>query len=283
MIANGTGSEARAGAASLLERPEDPATLEALHRLLDRAEVVAFAAEAVDGVVRRGDTIADSLGDSVKDFRKLAATAEPLLGLAEQLPQLARTGEKVAQISQSEGVQNLLDSGLVERLGRPETLAQIHNLLDHLEVVSFSLSMLDGFIRRGEELVDNIAGLLVEARKAGGSIPEGDLALLKETASGLLGAARQLQQEGALKEIPRLTETFVHLLQSGLLDAKNIALIAELGGSLSKSYENAIASRPTPLGAWGLLQSMSDPDVQRSLGFLMGFAREYGTQLKPHA
>jgi hypothetical protein len=283
MIANGTGSETRAGAASLLERLEDPAILRALHRLLDRAEVVAFAAEAVDGVVRRGDTIADSLGESVKDFRKLASSAEPLLGLAGHLPQLAQTGEKVARLSQTEGVQNLLDSGLLEELGRPETIANLQNLLKHLELVSFAVSMLDGVLRRGEELMDNIAGLLAEARKAGGSVPEGDLAVLQETASGLLGAARQLQREGALREIPRLTDTLVHFLKSGLLDDRNIAVLTSVGDGLMSSYQRAEASRPAPLGAWGLVQAMRDPDVQRSLGFLIGFAREYGKQLQSHA
>jgi hypothetical protein len=47
--------------------------VEALHRPPDRADEVAFAADAVDGVIRRGEIIKDSFGESVKDFRKLAS------------------------------------------------------------------------------------------------------------------------------------------------------------------------------------------------------------------
>lgn len=268
------------GAESLLMRLEDQATLAALHKLLDRIDVVAFAAEAVDGVIRRGDTIADSIGDSVKDIRKLAATAEPLAGLASQIPQLAATGEKVAALTQTSAFQNLIDSGLLQRLGEPATITQLHSLLDQLELVAFSVKLLDGFIRRGEQLVDNIAGLVGEARKAGNPINSDDLKVLNETAQGLLGAARQLQQEGALAELPKLTDTLVHLLQSGIFDPNTVRSLAEVGNLATRSYINTKNSKPEPLGPLGIWKAMSDPDVQRSLGFMLGMAKQYGQLIR---
>ena len=168
------------GAASLLARLEDTRTVEALHRLLDRADLLALAADSVDEVMRRGDTIVDSIGDTFKDVRKMAGSAEPFTDLAGQLPQLAVTGTKVAKLSNTAAFQNLLDSGLLEQLGNPATIERLHEIFGQLELVSFSLKMLDGFIRRGEELVDNITAAVADARKTGTGIAPDDLQVLKE-------------------------------------------------------------------------------------------------------
>jgi hypothetical protein len=231
-------------------------------------------------VVRRGETIADSIGDSMRDFRRLAASAEPLAGLASQLPALAATGEKVARLSQTDAFQNLMDSGLLERLGQKQTIQHIHQLLNHLETVSFSLGMLDGFIRRGEELVDNLAGFMAEARKAGASFDESSLTTLWDSLNALLQTARTLYDEGFLEELPKLTGSLNQLLRSGLLQPETIQSLAQLGQLAAASYANTLRASPQPAGALDIWRSLSDPDVRRSVGFLLGMAKQYGQLMR---
>ena len=57
MSTNGVASSAE----QLHDRLNDPKTADALNRLLDRLDVVAFAAESMEGFISRGEVIADSV------------------------------------------------------------------------------------------------------------------------------------------------------------------------------------------------------------------------------
>ena len=76
----------------------DPQTVESLNKLLDRMDIIVFAVEALDGFLSRADVIADNVTDSVGDLRTLMAESGTA-GLMEKLPQLARAGAQVADIS----------------------------------------------------------------------------------------------------------------------------------------------------------------------------------------
>jgi uncharacterized protein YjgD (DUF1641 family) len=39
------------------------------------------------------------------------------------------------------------------------------------------------------------------------------------------------------------------------------------------------AGTAQPIGPWGMMRALSDPDVQRAMGFLMSFARAFGQSL----
>lgn len=274
------------GTSALLERLEQPETVENLNRLLDKLDVLTFALEAADGVIRRGDTIADSLGASFADARRLASDAlGPVSDVASELgpkvPALTRAGVGVARLAATEQFQNLTTSGLLERLGDPRTIENLHQLLNHLELLAMAATMLDGFLRRGEELMDNLNGLVRELQK--GHPLEGkeaDLAVLKDLTQGLLQTARDMHSAGVIAELPQLTSTLVALLESGVFDPSLVKVLAEVGKSASASYQQTKQQRPTPLGPWGLFQAMSDPDVQKSFGFLVAMARNYGKTLQ---
>ncbi len=274
MIATDSETAEHRGAASLLERLEDEKTLEALHRLLDHADVLAFAAQAADGFVRRGDTIADSIGDSLKDVRKLAASAQPL---ASQLPDIAAAGGKMAKLANTPAFQNLAESGLLEKLGDPNTIESLKGILGHLELISFTITMVDGFIRRGNELVDNIGGMLADAKKgANVGLKEDDLIALRETGKGLLGAANQLHQAGALAELPKLLDTLVYLIKSGIFEPKILNVLVEVGQQATQSYLQTKDAKPTAMGPLALYKALKDPDVQRAVAFVMCMTKQYG-------
>jgi len=54
---------------SIRERLDDPKVAEALNTLLDHAELLAVLVTGLDGFVRRGDTISNSLSSAVSDFK----------------------------------------------------------------------------------------------------------------------------------------------------------------------------------------------------------------------
>jgi hypothetical protein len=54
-------------AATVLARLNEPGTAESLHRLLDHLDLLAILVVGLDGLLRRGDTIAESLGSAVRE------------------------------------------------------------------------------------------------------------------------------------------------------------------------------------------------------------------------
>ena len=65
------------------------------------------------------------------------------------------------------------------------------------------------------------------------------------------------------------------LLDSGLLDDGAIRVIGAAGKSLAAASEEEIE----PVGLFGLLGAMRDPNTQRALGFLMNVAKKLGREL----
>ena len=96
----------------LLERMTDPATLKLLSQLLDHLPLAVFALEAVDGFLKRGDVLADSMADGVAELRKGSPNVDPeaLKAAVESLPKLAEAGQR------------LVSSGLLEE-GLPKVIA----------------------------------------------------------------------------------------------------------------------------------------------------------------
>ncbi|MCB0089921.1 MAG: DUF1641 domain-containing protein, partial [Caldilineaceae bacterium] len=83
--------------------------------------------------------------------------------------------------------------------------------------------------------------------------------------------ASAAQQLGALTSTPE----YDALMNSGLLDARALGMLANLGQAMRNSQSQPVR----PLGPLGLFSAMRDPDVQKALGFLMNFAKELGKTL----
>jgi hypothetical protein len=72
---------------------------------------------------------------------------------------------------------------------------------------------------------------------------------------------------------PRAVHGLAALVESRLLDPSALAVLSRFAAALAEPG-------PTPpVGAWGLLRALRDPDVQRALGFLLGVTRELGRHL----
>ncbi|WP_179475077.1 DUF1641 domain-containing protein [Mycolicibacterium vinylchloridicum] len=88
MTANGQ-AIAISPADQIRDRLDDPTVAAALNTLLDHADLLAVLVSGLDGFVRRGDLIADSLASAVSDFKGVSASgvlpsAEALKGVDVQ-------------------------------------------------------------------------------------------------------------------------------------------------------------------------------------------------------
>lgn len=246
----------------LLARLSEEKTVEALNRLLDRLDVIAFVAEALDGFLGRANVVADSVASSMADLRKLAGeagTAE----VVEKLPKLAKAGAKLADATDNPAFTRLMESGILEKLGDEKTIGSIKALIERLELAVFTLEALDGWLRRGDDIAQALAQGADDLR---GVVPNIDVQKVREV----------------LTAMPPLVEAGKTLIASGMLETKTVAVLGSIGRSAAQSYDEAKSHKHAPrqLGVFALMRELKDPDVNRALDFLLRVAKAYGQSLK---
>lgn len=289
----------------LIERLNEPRTVEALNRLLDHAELLAFSAASLDGFIRRSEVIADNLAAGVQELRQTlpavaAPSGEQLGRLMQQLPQLIETTNRLAEMTTKPEFQALLTM-----LGNPTTLNALNNLLSHADLISYLISALDSFLQRGELIADNLRDGFRELGKA---MPEGSAGLINtmQTLSTAMPYVPQIVEVlPKLIEIltqiepyiPRLVavapqfvdiieelEPFVAspefdaLLDSGVFHADTVSLVGRAGDAFVESVKDNKRTK-SKVGIFSLLRSFSDPDMQRAVGLVLDFAKRFGRSL----
>lgn len=117
MTANGQ-AVAVTPADSVRDRLDDPQVAAALNTLLDHADVLAVLVSGVDGFVRRGDTITNTVSTAVAEFRGASAAGIPgadalkgvdLQSLASSLATLSGS-----VVGATPALNTLLSSGLTD-------------------------------------------------------------------------------------------------------------------------------------------------------------------------
>jgi len=95
----------------------------------------------------------------------------------------------------------------------------------------------------------------------------------------LLAVMDRLTQPAALSAVSSMldkVDEVRYLLESGVFEPHAVHVVAELGRSLATSGERT----PPRVGGFGALRAMSDPDVQRAVGFTLTLARSFGASLR---
>lgn len=262
----------------LLARLSDPQTVESLNKLLDRMDIIVFAVEALDGFLSRADTIADNVSDSVGDLRTLI-TESGTTGLMEKLPQLARAGAQVADLSATPAFQRLANSGLIDQIGDPKTIESLRSLIGKLEMAAFALESIDGFLRRGDEIAEGIADGVNDLRNAGSTLDMAEMRRTLQSLPKLVQAGNELVESGILDSVPKLVNAGNELVASGILDPVVVGQLAEVGHVFAQAYSTAKETHPRQHGAIGLALKLRDPDVNRALNFALRLAKAFGQNL----
>lgn len=109
------------------DRLNDPAVANALVLLLDNIESLAVLAMGADGLLRRGQTITDTLADGLADLKTAAATSDfDVDDARDQAQDLLALSRSVA--SSSGDLAALLGSGML----RPDVVALLGQTADAL-------------------------------------------------------------------------------------------------------------------------------------------------------
>lgn len=162
---------------------------------------------------------------------------------------------------------------LKDRLNEPEVAEALNQLLDNIELIAFSVAALDGFLRRGDEIADNVADSLAEVKLAG--------APSEATVAELVATLSQLRKTAATVKSVVDSVEFSALVQSGIFAPKMVGLVGQAANAMLESYEEFKRTPPVRPNPIALIKSLFDPDVQRTFSFLVGFARKFSQ--KNHA
>jgi uncharacterized protein YjgD (DUF1641 family) len=273
-----------ASAQALLDRLSEPRTAEALHRLLDHAELLAFSATALDGLVQRSDVIVENV----------AATVGEMRGSLSQLPTVdgAAIGELVRQLPALVGLTKQL-SELTEQpqfratlalLSDARTLTALNELLQHAELIAYLVSAIDALLKRSDTMIESVGGILQEL---GAATPDASNSLLtllqtlherRDYLPRLIVAVPQFT-EIIEKLAPFIaSEEFNALLESGIFHPDTVTLLARAGDIFVDAY-NDDRTAERRLGPVGALRALNDPDVQRVVAWMVNFSRRFGKSL----
>ena len=271
-------------------------TLEALTQIVDNAPLIAMLVTSVDGLLRRGDQITGNIGDLLReaapqnslDGEKLVAQLPELL---KSLPKLVKAGTKLAELTDAPEFDDFLDKNnlatfklLVGEVNKPETLASIAQIIQFAPVAAMLLSGINGFLERGETIMDNVAGALREAQPHINEKYLVEITSIAQQLPVMLPALMQrlpaLMRTGArLAEITESPDVQA-FLNSKMLSPQTIGFLGEVGEMVVETQEN-FHSNPKEVGIWGLYKAMNDADVQRGLGFVIELARNFGKMTEP--
>ena len=276
MSTNGVASSAE----QLHDRLNDPKVADGLNRLLDRLDIVSFAVESMDGFIKRGEVIADSVTSTVGDLKGVGD--ESTLELIKKAPKMLETGTKLADAAGSMNVDELAKSKVLERLTDPQTLNTLNELLDRLPLAAFMLESLEGFISRGDTIAESVAEAVGELKLGDAKIDVSQFQSLIESLPKLKEAGDKLLDSDLMGDgLPKVIDAGISMVDSGMLDKEVVAILGDLGKKSAETYKE-VASKPVePVGGlWATLKATKDPDVQKSAGFFFAFAKAFAKHLK---
>lgn len=282
----------------------DPQTASALKNLLKNAKTLDALLTGVDGFLKRGEEIADNLGESIREFAPQSngnghtpALMEEVPQLVKNLPSLAKTGNKLSKLAEAPEFDDLLQpeklallKELSDKLADPNTLAALNEIIDNAPTFAFLATGLSEFLKRGEEIADNIGGALQEFRPQMSDKYTAELGMLisqlpktlptiTENLPPLLEKAPILMQTTAkLGEIAE-SEGIQAFLNSGMLTPELVGFLGEIGKATVET-EAEFRKSPKSLSLFGLYGATKDEDVQRGLGFLVALAGNIGKMMK---
>ncbi|MEM8997803.1 MAG: DUF1641 domain-containing protein, partial [Acidobacteriota bacterium] len=229
----------------LQNRLNDPETLASLNHLLDRLDVIAFSLDAVEGFLQRAEVVVESLSSGLQELRPALEKTGGKEWVGK-IPSLAQTGAKLGDVAEKVDWESLEQSGLIEKLSAPQTLESVGVLVDKIELAAFLIEGVDGFLRRGDAVADTLAEGADDLRKA---LPKIDGEQMRRLSD----------------RVPELLEAGEVLAEAGMFETSTVEVLGRLGRTIAESHAEIRRQPPAPVGLFGLLRALKDPQIQNSL------------------
>lgn len=273
------------GVSTLQARLNEPATAASINRLLDRIEELEQAVTTLTNTLSQAPGLVAMAGDMMDeayhqaaihgiDLEKRAQVGLHLLAKLTEPRMVAQLEQLMAMAEQAPGLAAMLGDMADEAIGSAARAG-----VDLEERAQLGLQLLKRLTE--PQMVQQLNQALDMAEQAPGLIAMmGDMAddAVRSASSAGFDLEEMLRKgAAAAQKINTLTSSpeYAALMNSGLLDAHSLGLLANLGKAISNSQSRPIQ----PLGPMGLFSALRDPDVQKALGFLMNLAKELGKTL----
>ncbi|MCA9545861.1 MAG: DUF1641 domain-containing protein [Myxococcales bacterium] len=253
-----------------------PAALAAVTDTVDEAAAqIAASGPSVDERLRAALTLADKLSrpGTVEALGRIVdrlEALEPLIGALEQLPGMAAMAvdffDELSRGAQAAGID--LDArlkglqALILELTRPECMAAVRSLLPilpQLQPLAKHAEALPGLVAMGVDVFDD----WLRNQMCCGFDPEQMLQNMLTIGSRLTALLDSAE--------------FRTLMDSEILSPRAVRVVGQAARALAA--EPSAQDEARKLGLFGLLRALRDPDMQRSLGFAVRFARGFGRQI----
>ncbi len=194
--------------------------------------------------------IAATLQRIEKRLERLEGSLEPITEISAQASAITATVADIADEASAKlgnGEERLLAlRGTLELLTRPKTLHSLQSLVNMGDEIPNLIATISN-------IVD---GTMVDLAKQGVRVDKA-LTFAIDAVSTLAKAATSPDAQA-------------------MMDPKTLRIL----GLFAKSFTTMADGEPTRVGAWGALKRMRDPDVQRSLGFILNLTGRFGQFLK---
>lgn len=164
---------------------------------------------------------------------------------------------------------------LLEKLEDPRIVEALVSLLDKSDKLAFFTEVLEGFLQRNEGLIEVVSRRLGQLGRAGTSAL--GKSLEKIDLDDLKSASGQLQ--GMLPLLRDIVNQFGVLKQAGFFDAEVVEIIGRTGRAMAATARDPRSNSADTRGLFSLLALLKDPDIARTLNFVISFARHFGGDL----
>ncbi len=164
---------------------------------------------------------------------------------------------------------------LRERLDDPKVARALGSILDNADVLALMVSMAEGFMRRGDEVIGATGDLVHELKTT------------VEAASHGIDTGAVMQGMGEfISAMPETAPAVSRVVRSGALEELTSPALISLLQIVSRSLNQASSDFETnPVqvkGPVSMMRALSDDDVSRGLGFTLTILRALGRGLKDH-
>ena len=265
------------GATALELRLNNPQTTHTLNRLLDRIDALEASVGRLADIIEQVPAFTAMAGDVVDETHRRAAANG--VDLEERLQTAITMAEKLT----APKMVNKIEQMMTDVDQAPHFAAMVGDMVDETQRraaangidieqrLGAGLAIAEKLTR--PQMVEQLNGLLEMADTAPGFI-----AMLGDIADEAYrnAMANGIDLESLISQGTSAASKLSVLMDSGILDDGAVRVVGAAGKALADASQQTIE----PVGMFGLLGALRDPDTQRALGFLLNVGSNLGKELK---
>jgi hypothetical protein len=150
-------------------------------------------------------------------------------------------------------------------------LTREDRLLETIERLERRIEHMDEAVRRLEGAAGQVPVVVATVT----DIVDGVIARLAANGFDVDERMRALLQAAEQLTSPRALDALTSVLQSEIMAHQTTEVIGRVGRAIVHAEHEA-----KPVGVWGLMRALRDPEVQRAAGFMIAMARRFGEELR---